>query len=94
MMRKSSVAFSQDLVIRGIVFGTLGYHNDGLLSAWDKKFEITNGTLNFIKIIKMTKELKIQDAVNNDNPITKKVMIKAKVFIFIVIIFYIVTVTR
>ena len=85
MMRKSSVAFSQDLVIRGIVFGTLGYHNDGLLSAWDK---------NFIKIIKMTKELKIQDAVNNDNPITKKVMIKAKVFIFIVIIFYIVTVTR
>ena len=42
----------------------------------------------------MTKELKIQDAVNNDNPITKKVMIKAKVFIFIVITFYIITVTR
>ena len=40
---------------------------------WYKKFEITNGTLNFITLVKMTEELKIQDAVNNDNPITMKV---------------------
>ena len=40
---------------------------------WDKNHEITNGTLNFITPDKKTKELKIQDASNDDNPITKKV---------------------
>ena len=73
MTKKSSVAYAQDLVIRVIVYGILGYHNDGLLSVWYKKFEITDSTLNFITLVKMTKELKIQDAVNNDNPITKSV---------------------
>ena len=40
---------------------------------WDKNHEITNGTLNFITSDKKTQELKIQDASNDDNPITKKV---------------------
>ena len=46
MKKKSSVAYAQDLVIRVTVYGILGYHNDGLLSVWYKKFEITYGTLN------------------------------------------------
>ena len=35
-----------DLVLRVIVYGILGHRNDVLLSVWDKKFEITNDTLN------------------------------------------------
>ena len=73
MKKTSTVAYAQALVIRVIFYGILGYHNDGLLSVWYKKFEITYGTLNFITLVKMTEELKIQDAVNNDNPITMKV---------------------
>ena len=32
-------AFAQDLVIRVIVYGILGHHNDLVLSVWDRKFE-------------------------------------------------------
>ena len=39
----------------------------------DKNHEITNGTLNFITPDKKTKELKIQDASNDDDPFLKKV---------------------
>ena len=52
----------------------MGYHDDVPLSTWNKKFEITNDSLNFITPVKMTKkQLKIQDATNDDNSITKKV---------------------
>ena len=37
---------------------------------WDKELEIMNGILHLITLIKMTKELKIQDAINDDNPIS------------------------
>ena len=37
---------------------------------WDKEFEITNGSLHLITLIKMTKDLKNQDAINDDNSIT------------------------
>ena len=37
---------------------------------WDKELEITNGSLHLITLIKMTKELKNQDAINDDNSIT------------------------
>ena len=37
---------------------------------WDKEFEIANGSLHLITLIKMTKELKNQDAINDDNSIT------------------------
>ena len=40
MKKKARVAYAQDLVIRVIVYGILGYHNDGLLSVWYRKFEI------------------------------------------------------
>ena len=56
------MVYAQDLVIRVIVYSILGYHNDGLLIVWSKKFEITDGTLNFTTLVKRTKELKIQDA--------------------------------
>ena len=45
LQNKSSVAYSQDLVIRVIVYGISGYYSDVPLSMWDKKFEITNGIL-------------------------------------------------
>ena len=61
MKKKSSVAYAQALVIRVIFYGILGYHNDGLLSVWCKKFEINDGTLNFMTMVETTKELKIQD---------------------------------
>ena len=73
MKKKASVVYAQDLVIHVIVYSILGYHNDGLLIVWSKKFEITDGTLNFMTLVKRTKELKIQDAVNSYNPITKRV---------------------
>ena len=65
MKKKASVIYAQDLVIRVIVYSILGYHNDGLLIVWSKKFEVTDGTLNFMTLVKRTKELKIQDAVNS-----------------------------
>ena len=40
MKKKARVAYAQDLVIRVIVYGILGYHNDGLLSVWYRKFEV------------------------------------------------------
>ena len=43
---RSGGAYAQDFVIRVIVYGILGHRNDVLLSVWDKKFEITNDTLN------------------------------------------------
>ena len=73
MKKTSTVAYAQALVIRVIFYGILGYHNDGLLSVWYKKFEITDGTLNFMTMVETTKELKIQDALNSYNPITKRV---------------------
>ena len=45
LQNKSSVAYSQDLVIHVIVYGISGYYSDVPLSMWDKKFEITNGIL-------------------------------------------------
>ena len=58
MENKSCAAYAQDLVIRVTGYGILGYHDDVPLSVWNKKFEITNGTHNFVTLIKMTKELK------------------------------------
>lgn len=93
MENKSSAAYAQDLVIRVTVYGILGYHDDVPLSVWNKKFEITNGTHNFVTLIKMTKELKTQDTVNCDNAIRQKcLMIKLKLLIFIVITFHIIIV--
>ena len=73
LKNKSGISYTQDLVILVIVYGISGFHNNVLLSVWDKNHEITNGTLNLITPDKKTKELKIQDASNDDNPITKKV---------------------
>ena len=73
LKNKSGISYTQDLVILVIVYGISGFHNNVLLSVWDKNHEITNGTLNFITPDKKTKELKIQDASNDDNPVTKKV---------------------
>ena len=36
---RSGGAFAQDLVIRVIVYGILGHHNDLVLSVWDRNFE-------------------------------------------------------
>ena len=33
------MAYAQDLVIRVIVYGILGYHNDGLLTVFDDRSE-------------------------------------------------------
>ena len=93
MENKSCAAYAQDLVIRVTGYGILGYHDDVPLSVWNKKFEITNGTHNFVTLIKMTKELKTQDTVNYDNATRQKcLMIKLKLLIFIVITFHIIIV--
>ena len=93
MENKSCAAHAQDLVIRVTVYGILGYHDDVPLSVWNKKFEITNGTHNFVTLIKITKELKTQDTVNYDNATRQKcLMIKLKLLIFIVITFHIIIV--
>ena len=69
---KSGVAYAH-LVIRVIVYGISRFHNGVPLNVCDKSCERSSGTLNFLTFIKMTKELKIQDVVNDDNPTTKKV---------------------
>ena len=50
---KSGVAYTQDEVIRNIVYGILGYHSDVPPNVRDKKSEITNGTLNFLTVGKL-----------------------------------------
>ena len=69
---KSGVAHAQDLTVYTIVYGIIGYHNDVPLSVWNKTYEITDGTPNFITPVKMTEELKILEAVSDDNPIAKR----------------------
>ena len=69
---KSAVAYPH-LVIRVIVYGISRFHNGVPLNVCDKSCERSCGTLNFLTFIKMTKELKIQDVVNDDNSTTKKV---------------------
>lgn len=44
-------------------------------SAFGTKLTKNDGTIEFIPPVKVTKELKIRDAVNDDNPITKKSLI-------------------
>ena len=60
------------LVIQ-IVYGISRYPNGVPMSMWDKRYERNSGTLNFLTFIKMSKEFKILDVVNDDNPITKKI---------------------
>ena len=45
---------------------------DDVSNVWDKVYELQNDTFEFQTPVKTTKELKIQDAVNDINPITKK----------------------
>lgn len=46
LKNKSGISYTQDLVILVIVYGISGFHNNVLLSVWDKNHEMTNGTLN------------------------------------------------
>ena len=47
LKNKSGVAYAPYLVVRIILHGIFEYRNDVPASVRDKKFEITNGTLNF-----------------------------------------------
>ena len=47
LKNKSGVAYAPYLVVRIILHGICEYRNDVPASVRDKKFEITNGTLNF-----------------------------------------------
>ena len=71
LKNKSDVAYTH-LVIH-IVYGISRYPNGVPMSMWDKRCERNSGTLNFLTFIKMSKEFKILDVVNDDNPITKKI---------------------
>ena len=75
LKNKSGLGYAQDLVVHIVVYGISVYHIvfDVPLSVWDKKYEITSDTLNFITHVEMTKELKIPDAFNDDNSVTKNV---------------------
>ena len=75
LKNKSGLGYAQDLVVHIVVYGISVYHivYDVPLSVWDKKYEITSDTLNFITHVEMTKELKIPDAFNDDNSVTKNV---------------------
>lgn len=52
LKNKSGVAYTEDLVIRVIIYGISGYHNDVPSGVQDKTYEITNGILNFITTVK------------------------------------------
>ena len=54
LKNKSGVAYAQYLVVRIILYGILGYRNDVPSIVRDKKFEITNGTLNFHTVSKLS----------------------------------------
>ena len=82
LKNKSSSADAQDLVIHVIVYGisgiiTMFHWVCGI--KWQVKINfnriklITSDILYFTTPVKMTKELKMQPMVNDDNPIRKKV---------------------
>lgn len=90
LKNKSSSADAQDLVIHVIVYGITGiitmFHWVCGIK-WQVKINfnriklITSDILYFITPVKMTKELKMQPMVNDDNPIRKKVLtIRVKVY--------------
>lgn len=54
------------------VYGVLGYQNNVETSVWDEVYEIVNSTVKLQTHIEMTNELLVLDAVNNQNPMTKK----------------------
>ena len=75
LVLKNKSGYAPDLVVHIVVYGISVYHivHDFPLSVWDKKYEITSDTLNFITHVEITKELKIPDAFNDYNPVTKNV---------------------
>ena len=72
LKNKSGISHAQDLQVVIVVSGVKGYQNDVTTIVWDKVYELQNGTLEFQTPEKMTKELIIQDAVNDNNPIIQK----------------------
>ena len=72
LKNKSGISHAQDLQVVIFVSGVKGYQNDVTTIVWDKVYELQNGTLEFQTPEKMTKELIIQDAVNDNNPIIQK----------------------
>ena len=71
-LNHSISSFDDILQVYVITYGVKGYHNDVSTSVWDKVYELQNDTLEFQTPVKMTKELIIQNAVYENNPITKK----------------------
>ena len=72
LKNKSGISHAQDLQVVIVVSGVKGYQNDVTTTVWDKVYELQNGTLEFQAPEKMTKELIIQDAVHDNNPIIQK----------------------
>ena len=88
LKNKSGLGYAQDLVVHIVVYGISVYHivYDVPLSVWDKKYEITSDTLNFITHVEMTKELKIQMRLMMTILLQRMyLMIKLKVYIITVI---------
>ena len=53
LKNKSGLGYAQYLVVHIVVYGISVYHivYDVPLSVWDKKYEITSDTLNFITFV-------------------------------------------
>ena len=69
---KIDVVYEEGLLIYVLVNGLKGCHNDILTNIWDEVYSTDNKTVKSEEKVEMKKERVINEAANDNNPVTKK----------------------